>query len=149
MKKILLVLALIPTLSFSQWINKTVDNDFDPEYRISYNPSNRDESFLKLEDFDGALLFYIQNVYTCTDEPIVDVVFIFADGTKRVLQLQCVTSTDRQVVFMSPDLLAEPFLYDFKKSVKIKLRINDINCETESFEFNMSGSTSAINFMLN
>jgi hypothetical protein len=148
MKKLLLALALVPTLSFGQWVNKTVNNDFDPAYRISYNPSTRDDSFLKLEDFDGDLLFYIQNIYTCTDAPVVDVVFIFSDGSKQNYSLDCITSTDRRVVFISPDILSEPFLNYFKRATKIKLRINDIGCESESFEFNMSGSTSAINFML-
>jgi hypothetical protein len=149
MKKLLLALALVPTLSFGQWVNKTVNNDFDPAYRISYNQSTRDDSFLKLEDFDGDLLFYIQNIYTCTDAPVVDIVFLFSDGTKKNYSLDCLTSTDRTTVFISPNVILEPFLKDFKRSSKVKIRVNDIGCDSDSFEFNMSGSTNAINFMLN
>ncbi len=149
MKKIIIALTFLPTFSFGQWINKTVNNDFDPEYRISYNLSERDNSFLKLEDFDGNLLFYIQNVYTCMETPVVDLVFIYPDGTKRNYVLDCITSTDKEVVFISPDIASEYFLEDFKRAKKLKIRINDISCSSETFEFNMSGSSNAIKFMQN
>jgi len=147
MKKLILAIAtLTTTLTFGQWTNRTVNNDFDPEYRIAYNRA-LDGTLLKLEDDDGELAFYVQNTYTCSDQPIVDLVFIFADGTKEVYELQCVTSSDREAVFMSADLNKESFMPAFKRAVKLKIRVNDSYCKTETFEFNMSGSTSAINFM--
>ena len=146
MKKIIIALAFLPTFSFGQWTNKTVNNDFDPEYRIAYNRAS-DGTLLKLEDYEGELSFYVSNTYTCSDNPVVDLVFIFADGTKELVQLQCVTSDDRETVFMSNDLNKESFMPSFKRAVKLKIRINDSYCRSETFEFNMSGSTSAVNFM--
>lgn len=146
MRKIILLSLLTANLSFGQWVNKTVNNDFDDAYRISYNRST-DGSLLKLEDVDGELAFYIQNAYTCTDMPLVDIVFIFSDGTKEVLQVIGATSEDRQTVFLSADLLREDFINSFKRASRIKLRINDVYCDTFIYEFSMSGSSNAVNFM--
>lgn len=147
MKKLILAIAtLTTTLSFGQWVNKTVNNDFDAAYRIAYNRSS-DGSLLKLEDADGELAFYIQNAYTCTEMPVVDVVFIFSDGTKESFQFTGATSDDRETVFFTPDILVEPYLNAFKRSSRVKIRVNDTFCASSVFEFNMSGSSSAVSFM--
>ena len=41
------------------------------------------------------------------------------------------------------------FIEDFKSCSTLKLRVNDSVCGTETYSFNMAGSTSAINFITN
>jgi hypothetical protein len=41
----------------------------------------------------------------------------------------------------------EDLLYYFKVCTKIKFRYNYSDCEPEVYEFNMSGSAAALNFM--
>lgn len=147
MKKLILAIATFTTtLSFGQWVNKTVNNDFDDAYRIAYNKAS-DGTLLKLEDADGELAFYIQNAYTCTEIPIVDVIFIFADGTKENFRLTGETSEDRETVFFTDNILLEPYFNAFKRASRIKIRVVDVFCSSDIFEFNMSGSSNAVNFM--
>jgi len=54
---------------------------------------------------------------------------------------------------ISENIINEDFLSDFKASSTMKIRINDYDCESEDniqtvYTFSMSGSTSALNFVL-
>lgn len=149
MKKRIITVALIclPIFGFSQFKCKTVDNDFDPAYRIVYNESS-DNTLLKLENVDGMVGMYIQNTAVCTGRELnVDIVYIFPNGEKEKYNLDLLPSDDGTVLVITYDLLTSEMLSSFKRSTKMKVRVNEVYCEPTYYEYNMVGSTNAINFI--
>ena len=76
MKNLFLTIAFvsISIISLSQWTYERVDNGFDEPYRIAYTKTNNG-SFLKLENFEGAVSFYLQGGYFCDETPFVEMSF--------------------------------------------------------------------------
>ncbi len=60
---------------------------------------------------------------------------------------ECSISSDNKIVWLINDLLIEEMLTDFKNCNILKVRVNDYTCSSEIYSFNMSGSSSAINFI--
>ena len=60
-----------------------------------------------------------------------------------------IKSEASDIIFFTPNLLNEEFqtVDWFKKCSKLKIRINESYCTTEYYEFNMSKSSSALDFM--
>ena len=94
------------------------------------------------------LWLYLSNGYTCDDELTLDVSFI-VNGLAKKYTFDAVASTDRETVFFIVDLMSEDCLADFKDCSSVKIRLNDTTCGSIIYQFNMSGSTSALNFMIN
>jgi hypothetical protein len=63
--------------------------------------------------------------------------------------VESITSADGADVFIIDNLLIADCLADFKACNILKLRINDVTCGIDSFEFKMSGSTAALNYVIN
>ena len=147
MKNLLVVVGL--ALSYTanaQWVTRTVNNDFDDPYRIAYTQDN--DMFLKLENVDGEVWVYVANGYTCDDDLTVDISFI-VNGVAKKYAFSAFTSTNRESVFFINDLASQNCLVDFKECTSVKIRINDTTCGSEIYQFNMSGSTSALKFIIN
>ena len=146
MKNLLLILFLLLALNINaQWVNKTINNDFDDPYRICYTePSGI--NYLKLENVDGKIFFYMQGGYYCDENPVVDLSFI-VNGVAKKYSRECSISSDNETVWLINDLLIEEMLSDFKNCSILKVRVNDYTCSSEIYSFNMSGSSSAINFI--
>ena len=149
MKKLLINMGLFICLNVNaQWTYKTVDNDFDDPYRICYTVENNG-SILKLENVDGSIYFYLQGGYTCDEEPEVDLAFI-VKGISKKYSVYASVSEGKDILWIMNDLLENnEMLLDFKSCTTLKIRVNDSICESEIFSFNMSGSTSALNFIRN
>jgi hypothetical protein len=147
MKKILFTLTLLfsVSLAFSQWGYELVKNDFDDPYRIAYTPVNNG-SILKLENLSGSVFFYIQGGYFCDEYPTVDLVFV-VNGVNSKYSVEGIRNEANDVVFISTDIVNEEFYNDFKKCSTIKIRVNETSCGTETYSFNMSKSTSALNYI--
>ena len=146
--KILLLtigLALCYTTT-AQWTYKTIDNGFDAPYRIAYTAEN-DGSWLKLENLDGDISLYIAGGYTCEDDVSVDVSFI-VNGVYKKYTYIGTTSEDKTAVFFMDNLLTADCLSDFKACSSVKIRINDTTCDIGIYEFKMSGSTAALNYIV-
>jgi hypothetical protein len=149
MKKLIFTIGMFVCLNANaQWVSKKVDNGFDPAYRICYNDSKEDKSFMcKLENVDGEIAFYLANGYFCEDDMKVDISFMvngeyqkyFATGTR---------STDNSCLFLIDDMRVDVTLTDFKKASMMKIRVNDPVCGEQIFTFSMSGSTAAMNFIM-
>jgi hypothetical protein len=146
MKNLFLILFLLLALNINaQWVNKTVNNDFDDPYRICYTePSGI--NYLKLENVDGKIFFYMQGGYYCDENPVVDLSFI-VNGVAKKYSRECSISSDNETVWLINDLLIEEMLSDFKNCSILKVRVNDYTCSSEIYSFNMSGSQSAISFI--
>jgi hypothetical protein len=148
MKTLLMTMGLALSYTASaQWTYETVNNGLDAPYRIAYTAENNG-SWLKLENVDGAISFYIAGGYTCEDYITVDVSFLVS-GVYKKYTFNAVTSGDGDVVFFMDNLLTADCLADFKTCNIFKLRINDVTCGIDTFEFKMSGSTAALNFVTN
>ena len=150
MKKLLLALVtvtLFTTTSFSQWVSKKIDNGFDPAYTIAYTDDKQDV-FLKLENYDG-IAFYISNTYVCDESVKVDISFLVSGEYKKYTNT-CGVSDNHKTVFIVDDINSNPdFLADFKAASSVKIRIHDTTCDTEIYEFKMTGSTAAFSAVSN
>ena len=83
MKKLLMSVGVMLCLNANaQWINKSVKNDFDAPYRICHTSLKQSE-YLKLENVDGEIVFYMQGGYYCDDYPYIDMVLYVNGETKR------------------------------------------------------------------
>jgi hypothetical protein len=148
MKKLFFTFAILFSISysFSQWSYQLIKNDFDDPYRIAYTSANNG-AILKLENVEGSVFFYIQGGYYCDDYPSVDLVFV-VNGLNVKYTIEGLRNDKNDVVFFTGDLVNSEFYQDFKKCSLLKIRINETYCDTETYSFNMSKSTSALNFML-
>jgi hypothetical protein len=150
MKKLLLALVtvtLFTTTSFSQWVSKKIDNGFDTPYYIAYTQDGQN-AYLKLENYKG-IAFYMGGVYICDESVTVDISFM-VNGEYQKYYLTGNVSENRKTLFMVDDLNSDPeFLADFKAASSVRIRVNDKTCDTEIYEFKMTGSTAAFNTVTN
>jgi len=150
MKKLLLALAtvtLFTTTSFSQWISKKIENGFDTPYYIAYTQDGQNE-YLKLENYKG-IAFYMGGVYICDESVSVDISFLVNNEYQKY-NIKGNVSDNRKTLFMVDDLNSDSeFLADFKAASSIRIRVNDTTCDTEIYEFKMTGSTAAFNTVFN
>ena len=147
MKNLLMSVGVLLCLNANaQWINKSVKNDFDAPYRICYTESSG-INYLKLENVDGEIFFYMQGGYYCDEKPTIDLAFII-NGVAKNFSVDGSISSDKETVYIIDNLLANTdILQAFKTCSTLKIRINDSICGTETYSFSMSGSTSAISFI--
>lgn len=152
MKNLVLVLFIVcfSNLSYSQWVYKKVDNKIDPSYKIAYCSSKDKTAFLKMENVEGEIAFYVSGSYFCDDYPTVDMAL--KCGTESLkYTFNCAKSSDSSTIFILDNLNAEEnkiFLDHFKKGASLVLRVNESHCQDEYYEFVMTSSTAAFDFML-
>jgi hypothetical protein len=84
--------------------------------------------------------------YHCDDEIPVDISFLIGGEYKKynVLGTKSENST---IVFLVDDLMNDTMKVDFLKASSVKLRFNESHCESDYYEFKMTGSTAALNFV--
>lgn len=149
MKNLLLVsisVILFNVNTFSQWVTNVVDNGFDSKYTIAYTEDGQSE-YLKMENYNG-IVVYLSNTYICSDVVTVDILFLVKDEYKKYKSNAKVSSNHKTVFFIN-DLSADPLmLQDFKDATIIRIRINDVICDSEIYEFSMKGSTAAYEAVL-
>jgi hypothetical protein len=148
MKKLFFTLAVLFSVSmaYSQWSFEKVSNGFDDPYRIAYTSANN-SAILKLENVDESIFFYIQGGYYCDDYPSVDLVFVI-NGENIKYNIEGMKNDKNDVVFFTTDLVNNEMFDSFKKCSVLKVRINETYCDTDTYSFNMSKSTSAVNFII-
>jgi hypothetical protein len=150
MKKLLLVLlgtTVFSLNSLAQWKVDKIDNGFDTPYYIAYTQDGQN-AYLKLENYKG-IAFYMGGIYVCDESVTVDISFM-VNGEYQKYYLTGNVSENRKTLFMVDDLNSDPeFLADFKAASSIRIRVNDTTCDTEIYEFKMTGSTAAFNTVTN
>ena len=147
MKKVIISIALMLNLNVNaQWMNKNINNGFDDPYLICYTAENNG-SVLKLENVDGSIFFYLQGGYICDESPIVDLSFL-VNGSYVKYSEPMEVSEDRTIIWIVNNLMESTILNDFKLCSVLKIRVNDITCSSEVFTFNMTGSSSALKFII-
>ena len=147
MKKTILTVAtlILANVSIAQWTNKSVNNSFDEPYRICHTKENNG-AILKLENVDGEIALYLQGGYFCDENLTVDV-SLMVNGEWKKYSTVGTKSDDSKAVFLIDDLSSSELVINFLNAASIKLRVNETYCETEYYQFNMSGSTSAYKFI--
>lgn len=147
MKSIILTLFFSYFLS-AQWVYQTVTDGFDEPYKICYT-NNLKSPFLKLENVQGRVSLYISGDYFCDDQVTYDFVFISGDDNYKINGLGSKSAVNDNVLFLTFDLLNEgqTIVSWFKKASKLKIRVNESYCNTKYYEFNMSKSSAALEFI--
>ena len=149
MKKLLVLVSvsLFSVSALSQWVVRKIDNGFDTPYKIAYTEDGQSE-FLKLENYKG-IAFYIGGVYVCDESVTVDISFL-VNGEYQKYTTVGKVSENHKTLFMVDDLNSDlEFLADFKAASSVRIRVNDTTCDTEIYEFKMTGSTAAYNAISN
>ena len=147
MNRLILSVASFMMLSVghSQGSYKVVNNGFDDPYRVAYTAVN-DGAILKLEKVGDEVAFYITGGYYCEDYPVVDLVFV-VNGQDVKYYCEGSTSNDNSTVFIIDDILTSNAIEEFKNCTMLKIRVNESYCDTETYFFNMKGSTAALNYI--
>ena len=148
MKRTIFTIAtlLAANLSIAQWTNKSVDNGFDEAYKICHTRKDNG-SILKLENVYGSTALYLQGGYFCDKVPHVELSFLVNNKWVKY-SIIGFTNDENDCVFLSDFLQESEFFMNFLNCTSLRIRINDeYPCVTEIYEFNMSGSTSAFNFI--
>ena len=146
MKKLLMSVGVMLCLNANaQWVNKTINNGFDDPYKICYTATNN-LGYLKLENVDGQIYFYLNGKYCCDENPVVNLSFIVNGVTVKYFCTANV-SDDKGTVWILEDFLNSTVVESFKNCSTLNIRVNDTVCNEEIYSFNMSGSTAALNFI--
>ena len=144
--KTILILALSYTAS-AQWTNKTVNNGFDPTYNIAYT-KDYITHWLKLENYNKNISFYMYGFFVCDKVVDVEVSFLVDGAYQKYEILECDVSEDHNTVFLVKNLKTSEMLSSFKSASSVKVRVNDKTCGAGTYEFNMTGGTSAFDFVV-
>ena len=148
MKKLLMSVGVMLCLNANaQWISKKIDNGFDAPYKIAYTDAAKNQ-WLKLENYNNEISFYIGGVYICDEGVSVDMSFLVNGVYQKYNLIDCYVSDDNETVFFVDNLTTHEMLSSFKSASSVKVRINDTTCNSETYEFKMSGSTSAYNYVV-
>jgi hypothetical protein len=90
--------------------------------------------------------FALRGSYFCDEICYVDFV-LFVGGEKKIYQLKALKSSDSKYYYFQDEIWTDEFILNFKSASKCSLRVNQEYCDDDYYEFNMSGSTSAYNFI--
>jgi len=148
MKKLFLIAtALFMGKANAQWETKRIDNGFDPPYQIA-SCWDAKGNFLKLENFgEGKVALILYTGYFCTEQPFVDLTFKMDTGWSKFSGNAIMRTTDQKKIIISIDI-DRNMRDEFRKSSLLKIRVDDEHCGKGIYEFNMAGSTNAIQYVI-
>jgi hypothetical protein len=146
MKNLLLgALLLLSTTSFGQWTMDNVNNGLDDPYKICYSRAS-DGVIMKLEEVRGNIVYYLSSGYFCDEVIKVDISFLVGGSYKRYA-ITAKTSSNKKSLFLVWDLVNADFVNDFKNAESVKIRVNESHCSSDIYEFNMTNSAKALEFI--
>ena len=148
MKTLLMTMGLALSYTASgQWTNKTVDDGIDPTYKIAYTDNSKTQ-WLKLENYNKNISFYMSGFFVCEKVVDVDISFLVDGAYQKYELLECDVTEDHETVFFVKNLKTSEMLSSFKSASSVKIRINDKTCGAGTYEFNMTGGTAAFDFVV-
>jgi hypothetical protein len=89
---------------------------------------------------------YLHGSYFCDNETYIDFVLVVA-GINVNYKISATKSKNSEIYFFDDSTWSDEFIKDFKNASKCMIRVNQNYCRSDYYEFNMSGSTSAFNFI--
>jgi len=146
MKKLFLIAtALFMGNAKAQWVTKSVDNGFDPLYHIAVCYDGDD--FIKLENFgEGKIALILYTGYFCTETPFVELSYKLDTGWSKFSGNAIMRTSDKKKIILSVNI--DENMYDeFRKSSRLRMRVDDDHCGKKIYDFSMVNSTNAINFV--
>lgn len=149
MKKIInLILAILTVGTLNaQWSFKTISNGFDDPYKIAYTPTNNGAAAYMLF-VENAIVLSIDGGYYCEKEPLIDVVLV-VNGADNKFEFDGYKGGSSDVVYITWDMASNAeFLNAFKLSTTMKVRINESYCTTEVYNYKMTNSKAAFEYMI-
>jgi len=90
--------------------------------------------------------FGLRGSYFCDDFCYIDFV-LFVGNEKKIYQLRARKSSDSKYYYFQDIIWTDEFILHFKSASKCSIRVNQDYCDDDYYEFNMSGSTLAYNFI--
>jgi hypothetical protein len=90
--------------------------------------------------------FYLSGGYHCDDEIPVDISFLIG-GSYQKFSVNGIKSKNSITFFLIDDLNSSEMKDAFLKASSVKLRFNESHCQSDYYEFKMTGSTAALNFV--
>jgi len=147
MKKLILIgLTLVAGKLSAQWKTEKIDNGFDPVYHLAFCHDRG--YFLKLENFgEGKIAMILYDGYFCTEEPFVELSYKMDTGWSKFSGNAIMRTTDQKKIILSVNV--DNLMYDeFRKSSLLKIRVDDDHCGKKVYQFNMTGSINAINWVM-
>ena len=150
-----LFMCLTTIISHGQWTYKTINSEFDGQFKKAYTTTNNG-GYLIMEVGDGSYEDTIQitrpflalsGSYFCDDYTNIDFVFI-VNGVNKKYELMGIKSSDSKLYFFNESIWTDEFIKDFKSASKCSIRVNQDYCQADYYQFNFSGSTNAYNFIV-
>lgn len=121
-------------------------NSTDSLIQIAKQIHEKSKTVPQLYEKQLQISFYLSGGYHCDDDIPVDISFMVA-GQFVKFSVNGVKSSDSETVFLIDDLLSSEMKDAFLKASLVKLRFNESHCQSDYYEFKMSGSTAALNFV--
>lgn len=148
MKKLILLIFAVQCIYIAnaQWTNKTVNNQFDPIYKVSYT-EEYDYTDLRMQNVDGLLNLYLAGEFWCEGDPIVELSFLVRGQRKYYATVGIVVGEFKNVLAISFDLEGEEYFQDFKQSSELKIIVQQDECPNEFYKYDMTGSSQAVKFL--
>ena len=148
LKKLVLgAMLLWSTISFSQWNYDYVVDALGGDYKIAYARDTEDSrAFLKLEVYQSNVIMYIQADEICGKSVLVSAIFVTPQFNREITFIGLVTP-DETIIYLERDMKTSSFLNLFKQSTEVVIKVTTDECVDRYFQFFMSGSTAAYNFM--
>lgn len=146
MKKIIIFTLLISLFNISkaQWVYQDVNTAFFGSIKMAVNKSKTNCGYLSLEVND---ILKINSNHFCDSSALVDVIFILSDSSIRKYQLIGSKTIDSKSYEFDMDIWNEVFLENFRSALKCIVKVNQEYCTNHIFEFNMSLSNEAYEFI--
>lgn len=92
------------------------------------------------------IAFYLSGGYHCDDVIDVDLVFFVGSEAKKY-KLEAYKSNDNKTVFLVDDLNTHEIKSDFFKASLVKIRLNESHCDDDIYQFKMTNSSAAFQFI--
>jgi len=151
MKKLFLLLTIVATnFAFGQWTSKTIKSDFDGSFKKAYTQTSGSGRLIMesaTEEYPNAPFFALSGSYFCDDSAYIDFV-LTVNGEGKKYQLKASKSRDSRMYYFDESVWTDEFILDFKTASRCLIRVNQEYCTNDYYEFNMSGSTQAYNFLI-
>ena len=147
MKKMILTVATILTVGLvnAQWTKKTIDNGLDAPYKICYTETNNG-SFLKIQKLQNDVILYISGGIYCDKHTLVEISFLVNNEWVK-FNMHGISDDERESVYFTFNLEDSEIFQSFLNASIVNIRINQSYCSSDIYQFNMTGSTAAFNFI--
>ena len=151
---IMTLIMLFTMVSYGQWTYKTINSEFDGSFKKAYTQTNNG-GYLMMEVGNSTYndtievkrpFLALKGTYFCDDYTQIDFVLV-VNGVNKKYDLRGTKSNDSRMYYFDDGIWTDEFINDFKSASSCSLRVNQDYCTNDYYKFNMSGSTSAFNFI--